>query len=473
MLGMVSSLYGNAYSQYGALSALGGVGQVSSLGSSSSSVTALNRQESSYQVKLSAYGKLQSSLDTFSAALSNFKTAQSAAPFKATSATSATLSATASKDVSNGGTYSVNVSQLAKAHTLSSGTIADKDTTILGTGSITLQVGSYSSATNSFSGASASKTISITAGNGTLSGVANAINKADAGVKASIVEVNGGYQLSLASSKTGTDSSIRLTTTDNDNNDGDLAGLSALAYDPTKGPSGYGKNLSETTAAQNAVLSVNGSSVTSQSNSVTAAISGMTLDLTATGSSKVSVARDSGVFAETAKKFVEAYNALQKSVKELGSSYSAPLVNDSVLTKIGNDIGNTLAQSTYGYGSDKLSLSDIGISKQSDGTLALDKTRLESAFAASPDNAAKLLAGTADRLSSTAARDNSSSSELQYTTSSLNKALQNVQNRKALLQDYSSQTFYGLPAQPPLSSYISKFNATQQAGRYSQVSGLF
>lgn len=474
MLGITSSLYGNAYSQYGALSALGGVGQLSSLGSGSS-VTALNRQESSYQVKLSAYGKLQSSLDTFKTALNNFKSAQDTAPFKATSATTATLTAKTSKGVTNSGSYDVSVSQLAKAQTLTSKTVADKDSTIVGTGSISIQIGAYNSTSNTFTPADSSggKTVSISAGNGTLSGIANAINSAGAGVKASVVQVSGGYQLSLASEKSGTDNTIKLTTSDNDTTNGDLAGLSALAYDPTKGPSGYNKNLTEATAAQNAQLTVNGTSVTSQSNSVTSAVAGVTLDLTATGTSKVSVARDSEVFASSAQKFVDAYNALQKSVKELGTGYAAPLANDGLLARVGNDIGNTLSQASYGYGTSKLELSDIGITKQTDGTLALDKTRLQSAFAASPDNAATLLANTADKLSSTAARDTSSNSELQYTTRTLSKAVQSVQNRKALLQDYTSQTFYGLPAQPPLSSYISKFNSTQQAGRYAQVSSLF
>jgi flagellar hook-associated protein 2 len=473
MLGLVSSLYGSAYNQYGALASLGsltGVGQVSSIGSGSS-VTALNRQESSYQVKLSAYGKLQSSLDTFKSALSSFKTAQDTAPFKAASGTTATLAASAGKNVSSAGSYEVGVSQLAKAQTLTSSVIGDKDSTILGTGSLTIKVGSYSSASNAFN-ASSSKTISIGAGDGTLSGIANAINKADAGVKASVVQVNGGYQLSLSSNKTGTENSLSISVSDNDNSDGDLSGLSALAYDPTKGPSGYSKNLNETTAAQNALLTVNGSSVTSQSNSVTTAINGVTLDLNAVGTSKVTLARDGEAFASSAQKFVDAYNALQKSFKELGSSYGAPLASDGLFSRVAGDIGNSLAQASYGVGNDRLTLSSIGINKQSDGTLALDKTQLQSALASSPDNAASLLSSAAGKLAGTAARDNGSNSELQYTTTSLNKALQSVQSRKALLQDYSQQSYFGLPAQPPLSSYISSYNTAALAGRYSQVSNL-
>ncbi|MFA7239129.1 MAG: flagellar filament capping protein FliD [Sulfuricellaceae bacterium] len=486
MLGNLSSLYGNSYNQfkalgasaqYGALGALPGVSQVFQSGSSSSSVSTLNQQESSFQVKLSAYGKLQSALDTYKSALNGFKSVQDAAPYKATSSTDTTLTAKASKDTAAAGSYSVNVNQLAKAQTLTSKVYADKDSTIVGTGSITLQTGSFDAGANTFTAAGSGKTLSISASNGTLSGVANAINAANAGVKASVVQSGGGYQLSLTSAKTGTDNSIKLTVSDSDNTNGDLAGLSAFAFNPSAGPSGYSKNLTETVAAQNAQLTVNGASVTSQSNAVTSAVSGVTLNLAATGTATVNVARDSATFATTAQKFVDAYNALQKSVGELSNtsalSSSSPLANDGLTAKIGNDLRNTVAQASYGYGNDKTTLADIGITKLSNGTLALDKTKLQSAFAANPDNAAKLLATTADKLSSTATRATDSNSELQYTTRGLNRALQSTQNNKALLQDYTAQTYYGLPAQPALSSYISKFNTNALAGRYSQVSSLY
>lgn len=476
MLGNLSSLYGSNYSQYGALGAIPGIGQ-STLFGSSSSITALNRQESSFQVKLSAYGKLQSAMDTFKSALSDFKTAQGAAPYKATTSAAKTLTAQAGKDTGAAGSYNVDVSQLAKAQTLTSGVYADKDSTIVGTGSITIQTGAYDSGSNTFtSGAGgAGKTISISASNGTLSGIANAINAAGAGVKASVVSSGSGYQLSLASTKTGTDNSIKVAVSDSDTSSSDLAGLSALAYNPSAGPSGYNKNLNETVAAQNAQLTVNGVSVTSQSNEVTSVAKGVTLNLAATGGATVGVARDSEAFAASAKKFVDAYNALQKSVGELSgsSSLSSPLASDGLTSKLVNEVRNSVAQASYGFGSSKTTLADIGITRQSNGTLALDKSRLQSAFAASPDNATNLLANTADKLSTSVTRATGANSELQYTTNSLNRAVQSLESKKALLQDYSSQTYYGLPAQPPLSSYLSKTNYATQAGRYSQVSSLF
>jgi len=477
MLGNISSLYGNAYNQYGALSAISGVGQFSQLGSGSS-VSSLNRQESSYQVKLSAYGKLQSAMDTFKSALSSFKSAQDAAPFKATSSAEKTLTAKASKDVAAAGSYSIDVTQLAKAQTLTSGVYADKDSSIIGTGSITIQTGNYNTNTNTFTPAGSSgKTISISASGGTLSGIANAINAADAGVRASVVQSGGGYQLSLASTKSGTDNTIKLAVSDNDGSDTDLAGLSAFAFNPTAGPSGYDKNLNVTVAAQNAELTVNGVAVTSQSNEVSSAASGVTLSLAATGTATVNVGRDSEAFAASAQKFVDAYNALQKSVNELSSASSQnvnpPLASDGLTAKLANEVRNTVAQASYGFGNERTTLSEIGIARSSDGTLTLDKAKLQSAFAANPENSTRLLASTSDRLTSSVTRATGTNSELQYTTRGLSRAVQSVQNRKSLLQNYSVQTYFGLPAQPPLSSYISRTNTSALVGRYMQVSELY
>jgi flagellar hook-associated protein 2 len=478
MLGNVSSLYGSAYNQYGALGALPGVGGLPRAGSSSP-VSSLNRQESSYQVKLSAYGKLQSAMESFKTALGGFKSASDAAPFKAASSEEKTLTAKAGKETTSAGQYDVNVAQLAKAQTLTSGVVADKDATIIGTGSITLQTGAYNAGTNTFTPAGSGKTLTISAGTGTLSGVASAINAADAGVKASVVQGSGGYQLSLTSTRTGTDNTIKLTVADNDNTSSDLAGLSALAFDPAAGPSGYGKNLTETGTAQNAQLTVNGASVVSQSNTVSAsAAKGVTLNLAATGSATVNVARDAEAFAATAQKFVDAYNALQKSVKALSSAslqnISPPLASDRLTANLSNEVGDVVAQAAYGYGNNKVTLSSVGIAQGSNGTLALDKDKLQSAFASSPDAAAALLANAADRLSNVVTRASGTDSGLGYATRTLNKALQGVQNQKSLLQNYSSgQTYFGLPAQPSLTSYIPKANASAQAGRYMQVSELF
>ncbi|HCA26529.1 MAG TPA: flagellar hook protein FliD, partial [Betaproteobacteria bacterium] len=332
MLGVTNSAYGGLYTIGGLLQS-GGLGSFSGgaygvggagLGlneSATSSPYALGKQQGSYQVKLSAYGQLRSALDHFNTALDKLKSPQSVAPFKATSSSESVLTASASTDAAKAGTYNVTVNQLASAQTLTSATFADANATIVGSGSLTIQVGSYNANLNSFTPAAdnTAKTLTITPVSGTLGGIASAINNAGAGVKADVVQVSGGYQLSLTAANTGTENTVKITAADTSG--GPLTGntgLGQLTFDPTA-TAGNGKNLTESAAAQNAQLTVDGANVTSQSNAVTSAIQNVTLNLSSTGTSAVTVDvnRDSTAFSASAQQFVDAFNALQSTAATL------------------------------------------------------------------------------------------------------------------------------------------------------------
>ncbi|GAB4345126.1 MAG: hypothetical protein Kow0099_25140 [Candidatus Abyssubacteria bacterium] len=93
------------------------------------------------------------------------------------------------------GTHYITVNKLAQTHQLASQGFADTDTTSIGVGTVTLQVGS-----------GAATTITIDAGNNTLAGLRDAINNSDAEVTASIVSdgsASNPYRLLLTSDKTG------------------------------------------------------------------------------------------------------------------------------------------------------------------------------------------------------------------------------------------------------------------------------
>ncbi len=102
------------------------------------------------------------------------------------------------------GTHFIIVDQLAQAQQLASQGFADTDTTSIGTGAITVQVGS-----------GATTTIDIDAGNNTLGGLRDAINNSDADVVASIINDGSSskpYRLLLTSTTTGAANTIDLNT---------------------------------------------------------------------------------------------------------------------------------------------------------------------------------------------------------------------------------------------------------------------
>ncbi len=495
MLGVISSTYGGLYT-IGGLPQGGGLGDFSGGGygvgaigagfglneGATASPYALGKQQGSYQVKLSAYGQLRSALDNFNSALDKLKKPQSVAPFKATSSSESVLTASASADTAKAGSYGVTVNQLATAQTLTSATFADANATIVGSGSLTIQVGSYNANLNSFTQAAGDtmKTLAITPVSGTLGGIANAINNANVGVNANVVQTNGGgYRLSLTASNSGTENTVKITAVDSSGSPlTGNTGLGQLAFDPTA-TVGNGKNLTVSAVAQNAQLTVDGVSVSSQSNVVTSAVKNVTLSLSSTGTSAVTVNvnRDSAAFSASAQQFVDAFNGLQSAAAALTqpsiASVNPPLANDGLLSTIASTIRQVVSQASSGYGADQLTLPDIGINRQFDGMLSLNQTTLASAFQQNPDGAAKLLANTGQKLSDIVTANTGPSSPLQFTTNSLERVVQNIENRKSALQDYSAQTYFGLPTQYSLFTYMfSSNNIAGALSHYSQVSRL-
>src|SRR5690606_35884898 len=98
------------------------------------------------------------------------------------------------------GTYQIKVNALASAHQIASQAFADTDSAIT-QGTFRVRVGNQAQAE-----------ITVDENNNTLSGLADAINFANVGVSASIVQDGGSsYRLLLTSSRTGADNEISIT----------------------------------------------------------------------------------------------------------------------------------------------------------------------------------------------------------------------------------------------------------------------
>lgn len=101
------------------------------------------------------------------------------------------------------GTHTLTINRLAQAQQLASQGFNDTDTTSLGVGDVTIQVGS-----------GATITIDIDAGNNTLGGLRDAINNSDAGVTAAIINDGSSsrpYRLLLTANDTGAANTIDIT----------------------------------------------------------------------------------------------------------------------------------------------------------------------------------------------------------------------------------------------------------------------
>jgi len=357
----------------------------------------LQQQQISYTAKLSAYGTLQGALSTLQAAAAKLGDAALFKGIKASSSATDVLTATG-VPTAPPGIYTVDVTQLASAQSLAANGVSNVKAAV-GKGTVTIDFGTISGgtldpATGLYSGASftadtarAAKSIVIDDSNNSLEGLRDAINaKTDLGVTAAIVNDGGTspYRLVLTSKETGVASSMRISVA------GDASLQTMLNHD-----SSGSQAMRQTALAGSALLKVNGIPVTSKTNSVVDAAPGVTMTLAKTGTSTLTVTRDSGSVEAAITGFVTAYNALQATATQLTQydqekQAGAPLVGDSTLRTVQTRIRAAL--NTPQAGELKV-LSKIGVSFQKDGTLAFDAAKLKAVVAVDPGAVAQLFSG--------------------------------------------------------------------------------
>ncbi len=356
----------------------------------------LNTQQNIIDAKISAYGDVQSKLYDLSEAIVTLSDSSNVGATLATSSDESLLTATATSSAPTG-TYVVDVQRVAKAHSLVSKSFTTA-TDLVGEGSLTFTLGTtaYTGATyDSFTANAdaATKTIS-TDSTTTLSGLRDLINEEVPGVKATLVNDGTGYVLQLTSEDTGEENSMEIVAKDAS---GALAtsGIAAFAHNENQDtPS---TNMTKAQEGVDALLSVNGLSVTRSSNEVTELIDGVTLTLTGEDAGtevSITIAADSAGIAEDVQDMIDAYNEFQTTYQELtsfdiSSEIGSLLLGDSTLRSIDAQIKNILTSTVTGItGGNFRSLSELGIySNQNDGfKLAFDPALFAKGLSEDHDN---------------------------------------------------------------------------------------
>jgi len=351
----------------------------------------ISTERTSINTKISIYGIIKNSFSELQTAADKLTKMSTLNPMKATSSADTQIGATASSTATKG-TYSLSVSQLASAQNIAAPSVANANTTV-GEGTLTITLGGYNSGTNTFTPKAGATPVAITIGPGqnTLEGIKQAINNADAGVTASIINDGTGARLVLTSKDTGAENGFSLTVADNDGNNTNTSGLSMLAYDPTA-TAGSGKNATSLQAAQNANFTINGLAVTKASNNVSDAVDGLTLNLkqVTTSPVTVTVGLDDSSVKTNLDAFVSAYNKIRGNLKDQQQK-DATLSKETTPSSLERGLRNILRDSVQAYG---LTLSDIGMSFDKSGTLSLDKTKLDAALAKDPAILEKVFSST-------------------------------------------------------------------------------
>ena len=362
-------------------------------------LTALENREKAFNQKISAFGQVRSALASFQTAMQGLSSNKFQA-LSATSSDSEVLSASAGGNATPA-SYQIEVQQLARQHKLASDGHASTND-VIGSGTLNIQFGTYDSGSNSFiaNAGKAAKSIAIDPANSTLSGIRDAINAANAGVTATIVNDGSatGNRLVITSTDSGAANSLKISVADDDGNALDSSGLSALAYDPTA-PAGSGKNLGQVAAARDALLNIDGIAVAQSSNTVKSAIEGVTLNLAQTNVGQtltLTVGRDSEAIKTAVQTFVDAYNSASSTLKKMTAfngvgAQNGVLLGDATTRTIQTQMRGLLNTSVDSGGA-LTTLSQIGVSFGSDGTLTLDSAKLNTAIDSNFDGIAALFA---------------------------------------------------------------------------------
>ncbi len=340
----------------------------------------LDSKQELVEARITAYGEIQSLMSEVQSAASSLSSPSLMSSTSATSSNEDILTATTSTS-SDPGTYSIEVLNTAKAHSLASTTYTSFDE-IVGTGQLVFTFGelSYDGSGNvtgqDINPDRASKTITIDESNRTLSGIRDAINKADMGVTASIINDGSGYRLLMTSEETGEQNAMRIEALDDS---GNLltSGLSTLAYNENQLAD---STTTQTSKGEDAQLQVNGLTITRSSNNVDEVIKGVTLNLknADVGTNvTVTVTADTEKLTESIQSFVDSYNNLKTFIDDL-SSYNADtqqaglLLGDSTTRTMMNQIRSLISEPIVGLTGKYRSLTELGVNTNRDNDYLLD-----------------------------------------------------------------------------------------------------
>ncbi|NVK31901.1 MAG: flagellar filament capping protein FliD [Gammaproteobacteria bacterium] len=326
---------------------------------------------------ISALGKLKSALSDLKSAtegLSDEDTLRSVTAKSSNDAVTITASSSGFR-----GAMNITLTEKATTHRLASRAATDS-TSDLGGGSMTLSNASGDSFI-----------VPITSDESSLDEIAKAINE-DAdnfGVLASVVRENDGqYRLMLSAEDTGTANALTLSIADSDGDLGDGTGLSSLL------DTGTGA-FEEISAAKDAILDMDGLTITRSSNVIDDVFEGVELDFRSAdkgASTVMTVTEDRQGKLDKVDEFVDSYNAFRKTLNGLMGENGA-LRGDSIARTLASSVRGAFTSASDAGVLGTSRLFDIGIAIDRFGDAEIDRSKLNDALDADSDVLLTLFSG--------------------------------------------------------------------------------
>jgi flagellar hook-associated protein 2 len=388
--------------------------------------------------KISAMGQIKSAIAGLQEAAKAISNSGDLYSYKASLSKEGIATASTSGKAAPG-SYKVEVEKLATSHKLTSATGIN----VSADETLTIQVGSGAPKDD----------VRIKAG-ASLSDIAKAINDADAGVSATVINGKAGAQLVLTGKETGEANQISITSTD--------VG------------SGLNSSMMAGAAAQDAKLKIDGIEIKSASNTITDAVTGVDLTLKEAGVTQLTISNDTGDFETKLKAFVDAYNKARSTMKEL-SSYdaskktAAALNGDGAVSNAMNQLRGLLSTVPEDLDKDDPSsyLANLGVETSSAGVLSINTNKLKSAMTSDFASVTKTIAAYGSSFNALTTGLNGADglianrlNGLNSTTSRLNDSISALERRLETVQARYEKQYAGL--ETLLSSMTSTSNQLTQ-----------
>ncbi|GAB2918777.1 flagellar filament capping protein FliD [Paraburkholderia jirisanensis] len=356
----------------------------------------MRAQASADTTQITSWGAVQGALSALQIALASLSNGSTVNAFKAVASgdglTATALAGTATTPGATAGSYSIGVKRIATDQVLTSK--AYDTNAALGTGTLTISVNGKS------------MQVGIGSAHNTVGDIAAAINSAsnNPGVSATVVNGADGAHLVLHATSGGAASAISVAVDETDGGStlSTLAVTSTAAVPSTvsnnsDGTTTFNSNAStidpgsswtQSSAAQYAYFTVDGTPVTSPTNSDSKALTGVTLNLTAAAigdtPQTLTIAADTDAQTTAINSFVTAYNSYV-SVRGTATAFDSTgattgvLLGDPTVNQLNNSLSSIVA-SAVGTGQRAVGLAVLGISLNADGTLTVDSNALSTAL---------------------------------------------------------------------------------------------
>lgn len=339
-----------------------------------------NRQET-LEAQISAYGTLKSALSEFQSLMAPLASSDT---FNARSVAFPDTDIITPNSLSAGaqtGSYQIEVLSVASAQSLVMGTSSDAKAAIGASGELNIQFGAwtYDAGNNpdqfSVNADKAALNITVEATD-SLEDIAKKINAGESGIQASVMKVDGQFQLML-SSPSGEDNAMQITASDPSLSGFEFTQSNAAAL--------------ETQQGSDAILKINGLTINRQSNTIDDVIEGFdfTVNKAAVGETvNFSVDVDKATAEQAVRDFVEAYNTFMTTAGNL-TGYSRDENNQVVRGDLSGDgtaktmitrVRQLVGAEVTGVESGFTALTNLGIRTERDGSLSINEDEFSKAF---------------------------------------------------------------------------------------------